>query len=100
MFLGHNKRKQFFNGQVTELIVELMDAGAAKMGVEPNAGYVERLCAYSRSVAHFPTAVKEFQWRNGWFTALSEEAVSFGRQDPCPTHTERIQQFLPKHVHA
>jgi hypothetical protein len=24
-----------------------------------------RLLAYARSVAHFPTAVKEFSWRNG-----------------------------------
>eukprot|EP00913_Durusdinium_trenchii_P001216 g1119.t1 len=27
----------------------------------------DRLAAYARSVAHFPTAVKEFEWRNGAF---------------------------------
>lgn len=86
--------------QVTDLIVELINAGADELGVEPKEGYVERLCAYARSVAHFPTAVKELRWRNGWFATLSEEAVSAGRQDPCPKHTEWIQQFLPKHVHA
>ena len=68
-------------------MTELAEAGAEKLGIEAKGGYLERLCAYSRSVAHFPTAVKELQWRNGWFSALSDEAKAAGRQDPCPRHT-------------
>lgn len=74
--------------QVSELVTELMEAGAQKLGVDTKGGYLERLCAYSRSVAHFPTAVKELQWRNGWFSALSEEAKAAGEPDPCPRHSE------------
>lgn len=34
-------------------------AGAADLGVPLAGGEVARLMAYARSVAHFPTAVKE-----------------------------------------
>jgi hypothetical protein len=80
--------------QVKDIIVELMDAGAAKLEIEPQEGYVDRLCAYSRSVAQFPTAVKEVQWRNGWFSTISEEANGAGRPDPCPIHTKWLQECL------
>jgi len=43
-------------------------------------------------VAHFPTAVKEFQWRNGWFYGLSQAAGAEGRADPCPTHTAWLKE--------
>ena len=53
-------------GQVTALIDE-MAAGICKSDPSVKFGPAlgERLCAYARSVAHFPTAVKEFEWRNG-----------------------------------
>lgn len=38
---------------------ELAAAGSAQLGISLEAGFVERLCSYSDSVAHFPTAVKE-----------------------------------------
>ncbi len=45
--------------QLKQLITELVHGGAAELGVTVPEGYVERLNAYARSVAHFPTAVKE-----------------------------------------
>ena len=45
--------------EVSQLISELCAAGAAELGVGLAGGEVERLNAYARSVAHFPTAVKE-----------------------------------------
>jgi hypothetical protein len=48
------------------------------------------LRAYARSVAHFPTALKEQDWRNGWFEGLSAKAKEEGRADPCPLHTELL----------
>jgi hypothetical protein len=47
------------HAQLKGLIDELAAAGAAELGTTLDAGLVERLCAYSRSVAHFPTAIKE-----------------------------------------
>ena len=38
----------------------------------------ERLMAYARAVAHFPTAVKEFEWRNGVFHDMSVAAMKEG----------------------
>ncbi|KXZ51723.1 hypothetical protein GPECTOR_11g170 [Gonium pectorale] len=46
-------------GEMAALISELCAAGAAELGVGLAGGEVERLLAYARSVAHFPTAVKE-----------------------------------------
>mmetsp|Transcript_82051 Transcript_82051/g.253601 ORF Transcript_82051/g.253601 Transcript_82051/m.253601 type:complete len:216 (-) Transcript_82051:181-828(-) len=51
-----------------------------------------RLAAYARSVAHFPTAVKEFEWRNGAFYDLSLKAKAAGRPDPCPSHTDGLSK--------
>lgn len=44
------------------------------------------------AVAHFPTAVKEFSWRNGWFYGLSQAAAAAGQPDPCPTHTAWLKE--------
>ena len=52
----------------------------------------ERLCAYARSVAHFPTAVKEFEWRNGYFYDITKEAVQSGTRDPCAFHSELLEK--------
>ncbi|EFJ52681.1 hypothetical protein VOLCADRAFT_54899 [Volvox carteri f. nagariensis] len=79
-------------GEVSELIRELCTAGAAELGVELAGGEVERLNAYARSVAHFPTAVKEFSWRNGWFYGLTQKALTAGRPDPCPLHTQLLTE--------
>jgi len=77
--------------EVDALIVELLGAGAADLGVEVDAATApDRLRAYARAVAHFPTAVKEFPWRNGYFYKLSYDAGLAGAADPCPTHTQLL----------
>jgi hypothetical protein len=79
--------------QVTLLIEELASGGAPALGVSMADGYVERLHAYSRSVAHFPTAVKEFKWRNGWFYSHTEKSRAEGKPDPYPTHTAWLKEL-------
>lgn len=81
-----------YKAEVSALINELAAAGSAALGVQLEPGVVERLNAYARSVAHFPTAVKEFEWRNGYFYGLTQKAVSEGRPDPCPMHTALLKE--------
>eukprot|EP00983_Pelagomonas_calceolata_P071680 1151362-Pelagomonas_calceolata.AAC.10 len=45
--------------QACSLISELAEGGARELDIALAPGAVERLLAYSRSVAHFPTAIKE-----------------------------------------
>ncbi|KAI3890268.1 hypothetical protein MKW92_017445 [Papaver armeniacum] len=79
--------------EVSKLILELADAAAAEKGLVFDDAVEERLCAYARAVSHFPTAVKEFQWRNGWFYSLSQKAISEGKPDPCPSHTAWLKEL-------
>ncbi|XP_030461638.1 uncharacterized protein LOC115681732 [Syzygium oleosum] len=82
-----------FRSEVDSLIKELALAAAAEKGFLFDEGMEDRLCAYSRAVAHFPTAVKEFKWRNGWFYSLSEKAIAEGKPDPCPLHTAWLREI-------
>ncbi|CAK9171486.1 unnamed protein product [Ilex paraguariensis] len=82
-----------FHSEVSSLIAELAAAAAAEKDLVFEAAMEDRLCAYSRAVAHFPTAVKEFNWRNGWFYSLSEKAIAEGKPDPCPLHTAWLKEL-------
>lgn len=77
--------------EVSSLIEELSGGGGKELGVTLDSGLVDRLLAYSRSVSSFPTAVKEFKWRNGWFHLQTEAAVAKGQADPYPLHTATLQ---------
>lgn len=79
--------------QVSRLIMELAVAGQAELGITLDAGYVERLLAYARSVSHFPTALKEFPWRNGWFQGISRRYVDEGKPDPMPQHSALLAEL-------
>lgn len=81
-----------YKSEVKTLIEELLVGTAAEAGVTFQEGAVGRLCAYARSVAHFPTAVKEFEWRNGWFHGVSTKALSVGNPDPFPTHSAWLKE--------
>lgn len=83
-----------YRGDVSALIDELASAGARELGVRLDWGVVDRLCAYARSVSHFPTAVKEFSWRNGWFYDITTRARQQGLQDPCPQHTALLREVV------
>ncbi|KAL5825375.1 hypothetical protein ACOSQ3_021438 [Xanthoceras sorbifolium] len=82
-----------YRSEVSSLIAELASAAAAEKGITFEEAMEERLCAYSRAVAHFPTAVKEFKWRNGWFFSLTEKAIAEGKPDPCPLHTAWLKEL-------
>ncbi|KAL2462223.1 hypothetical protein Adt_45643 [Abeliophyllum distichum] len=82
-----------YRSEVSSLIAELEAAAAAEKGIVFDGAMEDRLCAYSRAVAHFPTAVKEFKWRNGWFYSLSEKAIAQGKSDPCPLHTAWLKEL-------
>ncbi|KAG9150883.1 hypothetical protein Leryth_003019 [Lithospermum erythrorhizon] len=82
-----------YRSEVSSLISELAGAAAAEKGLVFEPAMEDRLCAYSRAVAHFPTAVKEFKWRNGWFYSLSEKAIALGKPDPCPLHTSWLKEL-------
>uniref|UniRef100_A0A0D9X614 Uncharacterized protein n=1 Tax=Leersia perrieri TaxID=77586 RepID=A0A0D9X614_9ORYZ len=79
-----------YRSEVASLIAELASAAAEERGLTFDAGIEERLCAYSRAVAHFPTA---FKWRNGWFYSLTEKALAQGKPDPCPLHTAWLKEI-------
>ncbi|CAM6087318.1 unnamed protein product [Calypogeia fissa] len=78
--------------EVVGLIKELAAAAESEKKVKFDAGVDERLLAYARSVAHFPTAVKEFEWRNGWFYNISQKAIAKGQSDPLPLHTAWLKE--------
>lgn len=78
--------------ELSMLIRELAASGEAELKVQLDEGAMERLLAYSRSVASFPTAVKEVPWRNGWFYDLSLQAKQEGKADPSPTHSAWLKE--------
>jgi len=80
------------SAEVRALIEELAQGTSAAAGVEFGPRLADRLCAYARAVAHFPTAVKEFEWRNGWFVGFSKQAMGTNFADPFPKHTALLKQ--------
>lgn len=81
-----------YRSEVDELIAQLATAVSATEDVAwERLRLCDRLAAYARSVAHFPTAVKEFEWRNGAFYDISMAAEKAQRPDPCPKHTEGLK---------
>ena len=79
--------EKLHTAEVRSLIEELTHAATIKTKVNFPAGVADRLCAYARSVAHFPTALKEQEWRNGWFCDVTFTQASRLMPDPCPSHT-------------
>ena len=80
-----------YTEQRNKLIDEMVAAGSKKVGVTLQPGTADRLAAYAESVADFPTGVKEFEWRNGWFYDISKDAIEAGEEDPMPFHTEALK---------
>jgi len=79
------------NEEVCDLIRELATMIRFTMSVALKTGLEERLCAYSRRVEFFPTAMKEFEWRNGWFYRYTKLAQKNGFPDATPMHTEYLR---------
>lgn len=54
------------------LVREFAAVGRAALGVDLEPGpLLERLRAYSRAIASYRGAVKDWSWRNGWFVAAA-----------------------------
>ncbi|KAE8700593.1 tubby-like protein 8-like [Hibiscus syriacus] len=93
--------KEAFQKQMLEKLIWIcafMLVGARHPGatvgvVEKEYRSEDRLCAYARAVAHFPTAVKEFKWRNGWFYSISRRQLLTEKPDPCPLHTAWLKEL-------
>eukprot|EP00612_Vaucheria_litorea_P004365 CAMPEP_0171461500 /NCGR_PEP_ID=MMETSP0945-20130129/5923_1 /TAXON_ID=109269 /ORGANISM="Vaucheria litorea, Strain CCMP2940" /LENGTH=259 /DNA_ID=CAMNT_0011987859 /DNA_START=134 /DNA_END=913 /DNA_ORIENTATION=+ len=79
-----------YGEEVRALISELLSATSEFYGIRFNEGALERLCAYARSVAHYPTAIKEWSWRNGFYWDLSKRCLSEGKPDPTPLHSDLV----------
>jgi hypothetical protein len=82
--------------QLTDIIGELAGIASSSSGVTFPSGLVDRLVAYGNSVAHFPTAMKEFEWRNGFFYKISQKAMNGGKDDPAPKHSKLLFQLAGK----
>eukprot|EP01039_Chlorochromonas_danica_P004177 gene4177-4590_t len=87
--------EKMYSAEVRALIKELAAATEDELSVHFDQGVENRLCAYARSVAHFPTALKEFEWRNGWFVQLSQKGIRQKGKDPCPLHTSLLIKAAP-----
>lgn len=72
--------------EVTEMSRELatMIRFTLTVGMLPNIE--DRLMAYATRVKDFPTGLKEFRWRNGFFMEYSKLAMRNGLSDPTPMH--------------
>lgn len=75
------------NDEVRIIINELAEAATWETGLTFTDDLGDRLCAYARSVSHFPTALKEFEWRNGWFADITLKRASRMMPDLSPKHT-------------
>lgn len=92
--------------EVEEMVIELAGMIRGTIAVSFKPELPERLCSYSERVEFFPTAVKEFKWRNGWFYRYSLLAggnmrtLPDGRKvqvpDPTPMHTDYLKHLASK----
>ncbi|CAN8070932.1 unnamed protein product [Agarophyton chilense] len=77
--------------EVTEMSIELSIMIRFTLTVGMMSDIEKRLIAYAKSVKDFPTALKEFKWRNGFFYDYSMLAKKNGLSDPTPMHTGYLE---------
>ena len=82
--------------ELSDIIGELAGIASSSSGVSFPDGLVDRLVAYGNSVAHFPTAMKEFEWRNGFFYKISQKAINGDKDDPAPKHSKLLFKLAGK----
>lgn len=78
---------RFHVKEATEMSEELASMIRFTLTVGMLPKIEERLLAYARRVKDFPTALKEFKWRNGFFYDYSQLAIKNNLPDPTPMHT-------------
>jgi len=86
--------ERYFFKEVEPMCRQLGFTSRTLLSAAPPEGLEDRLRAYSRAVADFPTAMKEFRWRNGFWYDYSQLCISKGFDDPMPQHTEYVQYCL------
>jgi len=64
---------------VEEVVEEMRGAICSRTAILFSNGLFTRLAEYSLAVKHFPVAVKEWEWRNGYFWAISRNQVRTSR---------------------
>jgi len=72
------------------MVAEMMAVLEEERGVKFKPGVQDRLLAYAETVAHFPTALKEFEWRNQFFLDLTRAREAAGKPDLTPMHTKLL----------
>jgi hypothetical protein len=77
--------------EVQDLVLELGKMMRFTLTVGMGSDIEKRLVEYARSVKDFPTAIKEFEWRNGFFYRYSKLATSRGLDDQTPMHTGYLE---------
>eukprot|EP00960_Hanusia_phi_P058766 763979-Hanusia_phi.AAC.5 len=75
---------------VFKMVEEMQKCLEVERGIKFKDGVPERLCAYARSVAHFPTALKEFSWRNKFWLDIARAREGKGEKDLTPFHTKLL----------
>ena len=75
---------------VFKMVEEMKKCLEVERGIKFKDGVPERLCAYARSVAHFPTALKEFSWRNKFWLDITRARQGKGAEDLTPFHTKLL----------
>ncbi|KAJ1486911.1 hypothetical protein T484DRAFT_1654689 [Baffinella frigidus] len=75
---------------LAKMVIEMAACVTEEKGVAFKAGMAERLCAYAKTVGHFPTALKEFEWRNQYWLDTTRAREAAGKQDLTPFHTELL----------
>ena len=76
-------------GMLRALVAEMRDVVRAGMNVDmPLDHLMERLVNYSMTIPNYKGAVKEWEWRNGWFV---ETAARYNK--PLALHEELMTQL-------
>lgn len=84
--------EKFHKKELTEMVSEMGNMIRTTLAIAVFPNQVERLNAYSRVIPQFPTALKEFKWRNGFFYDFSMLARKNGFGDYTPMHTAYLEE--------
>jgi len=92
--------------EVRDMIRELASFCRFTLSVALKTGLEDRLLAYSKTVDFFPTAIKEFEFRNGYFYRFSLMAgkrtnaagITVDMPDSTPMHTEYLLAAVERGV--
>lgn len=78
--------------EVNQMVNEMSQMCRFTLTVGMGNNIEDRLTEYALQVKDFPTALKEFEWRNGFFQKWSTLATSKGLRDQTPLHSNYLQE--------